>query len=100
MWAPADLFTHPFSVLTMPLRRLFTYLYEHPLALGFLLAVGCLALAFASHRPWMAWTFVVLAWALSLVASAWPVVATADSAVDRARDIGPWILELVRTVRG
>lgn len=67
---------------------------------GFLLAVGCLALAFASHRPWMAWTFVVLAWALSLVASAWPVVATADSAVDRARDIGPWILELVRTVRG
>lgn len=40
MWAPADLFTHPFSVLTLPLRRLFTYLYEHPLALGFLLAVA------------------------------------------------------------
>lgn len=40
MWAPADLFTHPFSILTLPLRRLLTYLYEHPLALGLLLAVA------------------------------------------------------------
>lgn len=46
MWAPADLFTHPVSVLTLPVRRLFTYLYEHPvvLALVFVVAAGLIAL--------------------------------------------------------
>jgi len=66
---------------------------------GFLLAIGCVAVAFLTRRPWASWTVVALAWVLSLAVSLWPVVATADSAVDRARDVVPWILDLVREVR-
>lgn len=45
--APADLFTHPVSVLTLPVRRLGTYLYGHPFVLGLVLALAAAAIAVA-----------------------------------------------------
>ncbi|WP_369069417.1 hypothetical protein [Kineococcus terrestris] len=67
-------------------------------AAGLLVAVACTAGAYAVRRAAPAWTFVVLAWLTSLAASLWPLVATADAAVDRTRDALPWIAELVRSL--
>ncbi|ROP42776.1 hypothetical protein [Pseudokineococcus lusitanus] len=66
--------------------------------LGYLVAVALLAGAWASRRTWSAWTLAVLAWLVSLAVSLWPLVATANAAVDRVGDIWPWITELVRSV--
>ncbi|WP_165361253.1 hypothetical protein [Lichenibacterium ramalinae] len=40
MWAPADLFTHPFSLFIRPLRHLVTYFHERPLMLVLVLALA------------------------------------------------------------
>lgn len=40
MWAPADLFTHPFSLFVRPMRHLVTYFYERPLMLVLVLALA------------------------------------------------------------
>lgn len=66
--------------------------------LGYVVAVALLVGAWASRRTWSAWTLAVLAWLVSLVVSLWPLVATANAAVDRVGDIWPWISELVRSV--
>lgn len=66
--------------------------------LGFVAAAVLLLLGWRSHRSVVAWTLAVTAWLVSLVASVWPLVATADAAVDRARDIWPFIVEIVRSV--
>jgi hypothetical protein len=67
--------------------------------LALVAAAACLAGAWRASVGWVGWTLVVLAWLLTLVASLWPLVATADAAVDSARDVWPWIAQLVRDVR-
>ena len=42
MWAPADLFSAPVNMMTLPMRRGLTFFYERPIA------VAALFLAFAS----------------------------------------------------
>lgn len=66
--------------------------------LGFLVSLALLVGAALSRQHWLSWTLAVLAWLVSLVASVWPIVATANQAVDRARDIWPWIVQLVQQV--
>ncbi|MFB9377910.1 hypothetical protein ACFFKU_10380 [Kineococcus gynurae] len=66
--------------------------------LGFVIALLLAGLAYLTYRPALRWTAVVLAWLVSLLASVWPIVATADAAVDRLRDILPWITETIRTL--
>jgi hypothetical protein len=66
--------------------------------LGFLLALGLLVAAALSRPKVAAWTLAVVAWLVSLVVSVWPIIATANQAVDRARDIWPWIVQLVQQV--
>lgn len=66
--------------------------------LGYVVAAALLVGAWASRRTWSAWTLAVLAWLVSLAVSLWPLVATANAAVDRVGDIWPWISELVRSV--
>lgn len=64
--------------------------------LGLLVSIGCLAVTFRSRRASTGWVFVALAVLFAVAASVWPLLATADAAVDRARDVLPWITELVR----
>lgn len=64
--------------------------------IGYLASLSCLALAFVTRRPGLGWFAVACAVLFALVASLWPVVAMADTAVDRARDVLPWIVDLVR----
>ncbi|PWJ54450.1 hypothetical protein SAMN06264364_107146 [Quadrisphaera granulorum] len=66
--------------------------------LGYLLALGLLVAAAVSRQTLLAWTLAVVAWLVSLAASVWPIIATADQAVDRVRDIWPWIMQLVQQV--
>ena len=65
---------------------------------GFLVAIGCVVLAGISRPRWMSWTLAVAAWVASLIGSIWPIVVTANAAVDRAGDIIPFITELIRSV--
>ncbi|MGQ7297500.1 hypothetical protein [Quadrisphaera sp. KR29] len=67
--------------------------------LGFLVALGLLVAAAVSRPTWLAWGLVAVAVLVALAASVWPIIATADQAVDRARDIWPWIQQLVQQVR-
>ena len=66
------------------------------IVLGFLLALGGLAGTFGTRRAGLGWALVVLAVLCALGASLWPLLATADAAVDRGRDVLPWITGLVR----
>lgn len=66
--------------------------------LGYLLALGLLAGAAVSRHAPVAWALAVVAWLVSLAVSVWPIIATADQAVDRGRDIWPWIQQLVQQV--
>jgi hypothetical protein len=66
--------------------------------LGYVVAVALLLVAWRSRRSVTAGVLAGLAWLLSLLVSLWPLVATADRAVDRVRDIVPWIVDLVRSV--
>ncbi len=50
MWAPADLFTRPLSMLLWPLKHGITYLYEHTLVLVLLLAAIAAVIAFVESR--------------------------------------------------
>ena len=65
---------------------------------GFLVAIACVVLAGIARYPWLSWTFVVSAWVASLIASVWPLIATANAAVDRAGDVIPWIVDLIQQV--
>ncbi|GAA2175592.1 hypothetical protein GCM10009846_26100 [Agrococcus versicolor] len=65
---------------------------------GFLVAIASVVLAGIARHPWLSWTFVVSAWVASLIASVWPLIATANAAVDRAGDVIPWIVDLIQQV--
>lgn len=66
--------------------------------LALLGCLACLAGAYRTSVDGLGWALVVLAVLLALAASLWPLVATADAAVDSARDVWPWIVRLVRDV--
>jgi hypothetical protein len=65
-------------------------------AVGYLIALALLVLALRSGSPVQAWVCALLAVVIALVVSIYPLVATASAAVDQARDIVPWILDLIR----
>lgn len=44
-WAPADMFTGPVSMITMPLRRSVTYFSEHTLVLALVFVVVAAVIA-------------------------------------------------------
>jgi hypothetical protein len=65
-------------------------------AVGYLIALALLVLAARSGSPVQAWVCALLAVVIAFVVSIYPLVATASAAVDQARDIVPWILDLIR----
>ncbi|MFC7431580.1 MULTISPECIES: hypothetical protein [unclassified Agrococcus] len=68
------------------------------IVVGFLVAAGCVVVAGVARYPWLSWTFVVAAWVSSLIGSIWPIVVTANAAVDRVGDIIPFITELISRI--
>jgi len=66
--------------------------------LGFALALVLLVAGWRSRRTAVAWVLAVLAWLAALAGSLWPLVATGFAAADRARDVWPTVLEIVRSV--
>lgn len=66
--------------------------------LALLLSVACVVGAYRTRLGWLGWTLVVVGVLLALLASLWPLLATADAAVDSARDVWPWIARLVHDV--
>ncbi|QCR18120.1 hypothetical protein [Agrococcus sp. SGAir0287] len=65
------------------------------IAVGFLVAIACVVLAGIARRPALSWALVVAAWISSLVGSVWPIVVTANAAVDRVGDVVPYIVQLI-----
>ena len=65
------------------------------IAVGFLVAIACVVLAGISRRAAPSWVLVVAAWIASLIGSVWPIVVTANAAVDRVGDVVPYIVELI-----
>jgi hypothetical protein len=68
--------------------------------LGFLAAGLCVLGAYVARRRVLTWGLVVLAWAISLLACLWPVIAGAEATVHRIQDVLPWVHALVRSVSG
>lgn len=68
--------------------------------LGFAAALVLLLAGWRSRRTAVAWVLAVLAWVVSLLGCVWPLVATGFAAADRARDVWPTVLEIVRSVSG
>ena len=66
--------------------------------LGFALAAVLLVVAWRARRTALAWVLAVLAWLVSAAGCVWPLVATGFAAADRARDVWPTVLEIVRSV--
>jgi len=65
------------------------------IVVGFLVAILCVVLAGISRRAVPSWVLVVSAWIASLIGSVWPIVVTANAAVDRASDVVPFIVDLI-----
>ena len=65
-------------------------------AIGYLIALVLLLLALRSGSPVQAWICALLAVVLAFGVSIYPLFATASAAVDQARDVVPWILDLIR----
>ncbi|GAA3695264.1 hypothetical protein GCM10022204_08810 [Microlunatus aurantiacus] len=65
-------------------------------ALGYLVALALLVRALRSGSSVQAWLSVGVAVVVAFGVSVYPLVATASAAVDQARDIVPWILDLIR----
>lgn len=65
---------------------------------GFAAALVLLLAAWRSRRTALAWVLVVLAWLVSAAGCVWPLVATGFAAADRARDVWPAVLGIVRSV--
>jgi hypothetical protein len=66
--------------------------------LGLALAALLLVVAWRARRTALAWVLAVLAWLVSAAGCVWPLVATGFAAADRARDVWPTVLEIVRSV--
>lgn len=64
--------------------------------IGYLIALALLVLALRSGSPVQAWLCVVVALVVAYGVSIYPLFATASAAVDQARDIVPWIMDLIR----
>lgn len=65
-------------------------------ALGYAVALIALVLTVRSGSAVRAWICAVAAVLVAVGVSVYPLVATASAAVDQARDIVPWIIDLVR----
>jgi len=64
-------------------------------AVGFLLALALLGLVFLSRHGALAWVLAVAAVVSTLLVSLWPLFATALAGVDQARDVWPFVQDLV-----
>lgn len=64
--------------------------------LGYLIALALLVLALRSRSGVQAGLCVAVALVVAYGVSIYPLFATASAAVDQARDIVPWILDLLR----
>lgn len=69
-------------------------------AVGYLVALGLLAATLVARSPVGGWVLALVAVAIAVSVSVYPLFATAATAVDQARDVVPWILDLIRTVTG
>ncbi len=65
-------------------------------AIGYLLALVLLALILVVRNGPLAWVLGVAAVVSTLLVSLWPLVATALAGVDQARDVWPFIQELLQ----
>lgn len=68
------------------------------IVVGFLVAIGCVVLAGVSRRAAPSWVLVVAAWIASLIGSVWPIVVTANAAVDRVGEVVPYIVDLIGSI--
>jgi len=66
-------------------------------ALGYAVALIALVLAVRSGSAVRSWICATVAVVVAFGVSVYPLVATASAAVDQARDIVSWIIELIRT---
>lgn len=65
------------------------------LLLGALVTVALLAAVVVTRRTWLAWTLVVLALLVAVVASLLPLLSVAFAGVDQAQDVWPFLQGLV-----
>lgn len=65
--------------------------------LGFGAAAVLLLVSWRGRSTALAWVLAVLAWVVSALGCLWPLFATASAAVDRARDVLPMIVEIIRS---
>lgn len=67
-------------------------------ALGYAVALIGVVLAVRSGSVARSWLSATMAVVVALGVSVYPLVATASAAVDQARDVVPWIIDLLRSV--
>ena len=83
------------TVLVVPVGRVVV-----ALLVTFGLAVGLLVAAGRSQRTALAWVLAVVAVVVVAFGSVYPLIAVASSAVGQARDLVPWIRDLITRVAG
>ena len=83
------------GVLEVPVGRIAVVV-----VVGYLVALVLLVAALVSRSVPSAWVAAVLSVGVALVVSVYPLFATAGVAVDQAREVLPWILDLIRRVNG
>ncbi|PPF39277.1 hypothetical protein C5B93_04335 [Rathayibacter sp. AY1A2] len=70
------------------------------IVLSYAVGLACLAVAFLSRNAALAWVAAVAAVIATLIGSTWPLVATGFASVDQAKDVIPFIQDLIARVRG
>ncbi|PPG49456.1 hypothetical protein C5C24_12700 [Rathayibacter sp. AY2B3] len=70
------------------------------IVISYAVGLACLALAFVSRNAALAWIAAVAAVIATLIGSIWPLIATGFASVDQAKDVIPFIQDLIARVRG
>ena len=68
--------------------------------LGVLIVVGLAVGLVLTSRPTVAWVLTVVIGLVALVVALYPLLATAQAAVDQGKAFAPWLTDLVVRLRG
>jgi hypothetical protein len=70
------------------------------IVISYAVGLAFLALAFVSRNSALAWVAAVAAVIATLIGSVWPLIATGFASVDQAKDVIPFIQDLIARVTG